>query len=269
MVQLDNGGGSSHPCPPLDCFKRWHLDHTWYPHRFNELATKGGMGSPHWNVSMVNGHLWKLLWVSCPGHAGVKGNDRGDSLAGNAKPPQVVCFSEDLKCWEAWDTTHGHKAKGITPLTPQRERRGKRKHCMIFLERMRKGNCQSDKQWNCFKGNFGETSERQDGLFQVHRYHLELNTHAHTHTHTVHLHTHTHTQCIATPSMRNKKYHPAPNEDHYHIGCLWSNICFTTCVAYQWALAPNGKRILAELTKENHWLGGRLCQHGRILSADI
>ena len=94
-------------------------------------------------------------------------------------------------------------------------------------------------------------------------------THMRTHTHTQYTCTHTHTQCIATPSIRNKKYHPAPNEDHYHIGCLWSNICFTTCVAYQWALAPNGKRILAELTKENHWLGGRLCQHGRILSADI
>ena len=29
---------------------------------------------------------------------------------------QVNCFSKDLKCWEAWDTTSGHKAKDITPL---------------------------------------------------------------------------------------------------------------------------------------------------------
>ena len=39
------------------------------------------MGSPDWNVSMVNIHLRKLLWVYCPGHAGVKGNDRADRLA--------------------------------------------------------------------------------------------------------------------------------------------------------------------------------------------
>ena len=40
--------------------------------------------SPDWNVSMVNIHLQKLLWVYCPGHAGVKGNDRADRLEGKA-----------------------------------------------------------------------------------------------------------------------------------------------------------------------------------------
>ena len=33
------------------------------------------LGSPDWNVSMVDVHLGKLLWVYCPGHAGVKAND--------------------------------------------------------------------------------------------------------------------------------------------------------------------------------------------------
>ena len=42
------------------------------------------MGSPDWNVSIVDIHLRKLLWVYCPGHAGVKGNDRADRLAGKA-----------------------------------------------------------------------------------------------------------------------------------------------------------------------------------------
>ena len=45
---------------------------------------KSGMGSPDWNVSMVDIHLRKLLWVYCPGHAGMKGNDRADRLAGKA-----------------------------------------------------------------------------------------------------------------------------------------------------------------------------------------
>ena len=44
---------------------------------------KNGMGKPDWNVSMVNIHLRKL-WVYCPGHAGVKGNDWADRLAGKA-----------------------------------------------------------------------------------------------------------------------------------------------------------------------------------------
>jgi len=56
----------------------------------------------------------KLQWVHCPGHAGVKGNDWADRLVGKATS-QVVCFLEDLKCWEAWDTTCRHKAKDITP----------------------------------------------------------------------------------------------------------------------------------------------------------
>ena len=36
---------------------------------------KSGMGSPDWNLSMSDIHLRKLLWVYCPGHAGVKGYD--------------------------------------------------------------------------------------------------------------------------------------------------------------------------------------------------
>ena len=30
------------------------------------------------------------------------------------QPSPVACFSEDLKCWEAWDITRGYKAKDIT-----------------------------------------------------------------------------------------------------------------------------------------------------------
>ena len=39
---------------------------------------KCGMESPVWNVSMVDIHLRKLLWVYCPGHTGVTGNDQTD-----------------------------------------------------------------------------------------------------------------------------------------------------------------------------------------------
>ena len=33
----------------------------------------------------------------------------------------------------------------------------------FFLERAREGHRQSDKDWNCFKGNVGETPERRGG----------------------------------------------------------------------------------------------------------
>ena len=55
------------------------------------------MGSPDWNVLMVDILLRKRLWVYYPGHAGVKGNDRTDRLAGK-QPSQVACFSDYLKC---------------------------------------------------------------------------------------------------------------------------------------------------------------------------
>ena len=35
-------------------------------------------------MSIVDIHHRKLLWVYCPGYAGVKGNDRTDRLAGKA-----------------------------------------------------------------------------------------------------------------------------------------------------------------------------------------
>jgi len=43
---------------------------------------KSGMGSPDWNVSMVDIHLRKLLWVYCPGHARMAGNDQSGTLTG-------------------------------------------------------------------------------------------------------------------------------------------------------------------------------------------
>ena len=69
---------------------------------------KSGMGSPDWNVSMVDIHLQKLLWVYCPEHAGVKGNDQADRLAGKATLTSGLLLgrSEVLR-------SCGHKAKDI------------------------------------------------------------------------------------------------------------------------------------------------------------
>ena len=52
------------------------------------------------------------------------------------------------------------------------------KHTDDLPRKTREGHRQSDEQWNRFKGDVGGTSERRwsaYGLFQAHRYHLELN----------------------------------------------------------------------------------------------
>ena len=88
------------------------------------------------------------------------------------------------------------KRKHWTIFLERDERREKRKHWTIFLERTRgvergsagrsslKGRetaiVRSDEHWNCFKGNVWETSERRGGahhcgLFRAHRYYVELN----------------------------------------------------------------------------------------------
>ena len=50
-----------------------------------------GKPSLECHVSTVDVHLRKILWVYCPEHAGVKGNDRADALAGKAT------FTNDLR----------------------------------------------------------------------------------------------------------------------------------------------------------------------------
>ena len=42
------------------------------------------MGCPDWHIAMHGLRLKRLLWIYCPGHAGVSGNERADRLAGTA-----------------------------------------------------------------------------------------------------------------------------------------------------------------------------------------
>ena len=64
-------------------------------------------------------------------------------------------------CWEAWDTTCGHKSQGHYTSNHLKERHRKRKCSAIFLEMMRKDNCHTDQDQNSFKSNAREFSERQ------------------------------------------------------------------------------------------------------------
>ena len=87
-----------------------------------------GMGSPDWNVLMVDICLQKHLWVYCPWHARVKGNDRADRLAGKAtlRSGLLLRRSEVLRSLRhyLWAQSQGHHTHHRLP---GGEKRGKRK----------------------------------------------------------------------------------------------------------------------------------------------
>ena len=45
---------------------------------------ESGMGCPDWHTAMHSLRLQRLLWIYCPRHAGVSGNERADRLASTA-----------------------------------------------------------------------------------------------------------------------------------------------------------------------------------------
>ena len=125
---------------------------------------KNGMGSPDWNVSMVNIHLRNLLQVYCPGHAGVKGNDRADSLAEKSNHHRGLASRNILNVEELETLLAGHKSQGYHTIDRLEERsvqRGSARRSSL------KGRGPSSVRqilyWNCFKCDGGETSDRRDG----------------------------------------------------------------------------------------------------------
>ena len=164
-LQLDNGCGSSHPCPPLDCMKRWQPDDTCHhPHRFKSLLqkVKSGMGNPDWNVSMADIHLWKPLWVYCPGHVGVKGNDQADRL---------WFVSEKIWSVEKLETVPA----GTKPRTSRYQTPGGERHWDNLPGQDETGplsiRCTLElfQRW-CWQ-NFWGMGWSANGLFWAHRYH--------------------------------------------------------------------------------------------------
>ena len=120
------------------------------------------MGSRDWNVSMVDIHLQKLLWVYCP-HAELKGNDRADRLAGKATITSGLLLGryEVLR-----SLRHYLRAQSQWHYTIDRigerdvERGSARRYSLKGRER---AIVKSDEQRNRFKGDIRETSQRQGG----------------------------------------------------------------------------------------------------------
>ena len=96
---------SSHSQIQWVCFKKWKVEWEaqtgmwqWSASTFKSSCGWTALDMPEWREMTE-----EINWLS-------------------KQPSQVVCFSEDLKCWEAWDTTCGLKAKDVTPsITWRRE----------------------------------------------------------------------------------------------------------------------------------------------------
>ena len=165
-LQLDNGGGSSHPYPPLVCLKRWQSDHSAVilADSVSLLQkVRSNNGKPRLEyMSVVSLFLSKLLWMYCPGHAGVKGNDWADRLAGKASIISGLHLrrSEVLKSWKHY--LLAHSAKDITRWIAWRREAWKEEavlHGLPWILKGQEGHHQSDEHWNCFKGNVEETDK--------------------------------------------------------------------------------------------------------------
>ena len=108
------------------------------------------------------------------------------------QPSEVACFSEDLKCWGAWDTTCGHKAKDTTPSIAWRREAWKEEALDDLPWKDERGLSSIRRTLEPFQRwhwqTFWETEWSAYGLFRAHRYHLELNWTEPNRTHIVIIH---------------------------------------------------------------------------------
>ena len=156
------------------CPKRWQSDHTCHhPDGSNELATK----SEKWNGKPRLECQWSTSTFQnssvCTALDMPKWREMIEHIDWQAQQPsQVACFSEDLKCWEAWDTTCGHKAKDITPLIAWRRKALKEEVLDNLPWKDQRG--PSSIRWTLesFQRQHWGNFERRGG---AHWYHLELN----------------------------------------------------------------------------------------------
>ena len=123
---------------------------------------------------------FKNMWVYCPGHAGVKGNDLADKTGGQGNPHKWLASRKIWSVEKLEALPAGTKPRTWHHRSPGGERRWKRHPRRSSLKGRERAivSQTSDEHWNRFKGNVRETSETEwsaYGLFRAHRYHLELN----------------------------------------------------------------------------------------------
>ena len=86
-LQSDYGGRSSHTCNTVACSRRdaQNTHAIILTDSMNLLQrVESGMGCPDWHTAMHSFRLQRRLWIYCPGHAGVSGNERAYRPASTA-----------------------------------------------------------------------------------------------------------------------------------------------------------------------------------------
>ena len=140
------------------------------------------LGSPEWNVSMVYIAATFENSCACTSLDMPEWREMTEQIDWRVKQPsRVACFSEDAKCWGAWELPAGTKSRSSHHRSPGGERRGKRKRTLDDLpwkdERGPSSNRRTlelfqRQSWRSF---WQRRVERMNyRLFREHRYHLEL-----------------------------------------------------------------------------------------------
>ena len=127
---------------------------------------------------MVDIHLQNLLWVYCPGHAGVKGNDRADRLAGKAALTSgwLLGRSEVLRSLRHYLRA---QSQGHHIIDRQEERGVERGSARWSFLKGREAIVSQTNIGPVSKATLGKLprdgSGAHMGFFRAHRYHLQLN----------------------------------------------------------------------------------------------
>ena len=128
----------------------------------NLMQKVSGMGCPDWHTAMHSLRLRRPLWIYCPGHAGVSGNERADRLASTADITSCLQLGraealQGLRNFLNMDRAEHHSTDRL------KVRSGERNQPTFHPPRSRTICLQPGKYWHYFEGNLGETAERQGG----------------------------------------------------------------------------------------------------------
>ena len=162
-LQLDNGGGSSHPCLIA-----------WIALRVDSQTTHNSI--PTYSLSLPQKVKCEAQTGTCQWWISTLKNSCGctalDMPEWKEMTEHVCCGQSNHWKWLASQKSEVFRSvkhylqaqcQGHQTIGHPEERCGKRKRSTIFLERTKKGYHESDEHWNHCKGNVGEASERQGG----------------------------------------------------------------------------------------------------------
>ena len=122
------------------------------------------MGCPDWHTAMHSLQLQRLLWIYCPGHAGVSGNERADRLASTADVTSGLQLgrAEVLRGLRNFFNMDRPEHHNIDRLRERGVERGSSRHSTVT--RWRTIRVQPEIYCHCFEGKRGETAERRGGV---------------------------------------------------------------------------------------------------------